>query len=219
MKTLICSPCMDKVDTEFMTSLLSMKRVGESKFTVVRSSLVYDARNLLASHALQEGYDRILWIDSDMLIPPDMMEVLSADLDEGREYVSGIYFTRKSPVTPVIFNKLVYELNEKNFEHDLQKFEDYPRNQIFPIVASGFGCVMMTTDLIRKVANKFGYPFTPLMGLGEDIAFCWRVNQLGVPMYCDSRVKVGHLGQALFNENVWLAEKQKQKITQMEAPI
>jgi hypothetical protein len=36
---------MDKVDTEFMTSLLSMKRVGESKFTVVRSSLVYDARN------------------------------------------------------------------------------------------------------------------------------------------------------------------------------
>ena len=204
MKTLIVSPCMDQVDTEYMISLMGMRRVGESKFTVVRSSLIYDARNMLASHALNEGYDRMLWIDSDMIVPPDMMEMLSADMDEGREMVCGLYFGRRNPTHPVIYNKLVYELNEKNFEHELVKYEDYPRDQIFPIVACGFGAVMMTTNLIRKVGDKFGYPFTPLMGLGEDIAFCWRVNQLGIPMYCDSRVKVGHMGTALYNENVYL---------------
>ena len=217
MRTLIVCPCMDTVDTEFMTSFMGMKRVGETRFTIVRSSLIYDARNMLASQALSEGYDRILWVDSDMQIPSDMMERLSADMDEGREMVCGLYFGRKPPIAPVIFNKLVYELSEKNFEHDLQRYYDYPRDSIFPIVACGFGAVMMTTELIRKVANKFGYPFTPMMGLGEDIAFCWRVNQLEIPIYCDSRVKVGHYGVALYNENVYLNQLEIQKLKEEQS--
>ena len=65
----------------------------------------------------------------------------------------------------------------------------------------------MATDLINKVGEKFGYPFSPVMGLGEDLSFCWRVQQLGIPMYCDSRVKVGHAGILTVSEETYLSNR------------
>ncbi len=44
---------------------------------------------------------------------------------------------------------------------------------------------------------------SPMLGFGEDIRFCWRVKQLGVPMYCDSRIKVGHVGLCTITEEIY----------------
>ena len=96
MKTLICIPCMDMVHTEFMKSLLAMRRPGETKIVISQSSLIYDARNNMARQAVKGGFDRVMWLDSDMSFEPDLMERLSARLDEGCDFVSGLYFTRKN---------------------------------------------------------------------------------------------------------------------------
>jgi hypothetical protein len=66
---------------------------------------------------------------------------------------------------------------------------------------------MMTTELVNKVGDRFGYPFSPEMGFGEDLSFCWRVKQLGIPMYCDSRVKVGHVGMGTISEETYFATR------------
>jgi hypothetical protein len=39
------------------------------------------------------------------------------------------------------------------------------------------------------------------MGFGEDISFCLRVKELGKKMYCDSSVKMGHVGQFVYDED------------------
>ena len=70
MKTLIAIPCMDTVQTGFMLSLLQMRRVGEVGFSIISSSLIYDARNSIAKKAIEEGFDRMLWLDSDMTFEP-----------------------------------------------------------------------------------------------------------------------------------------------------
>lgn len=210
MKTLICLPCMDMVHTEFLKCLLAMRRVGETRFTITQSSLIYDARNGMARRAVKEGYDRVLWLDSDMSFEPDLMERLSARLDEGLEYVSGIYFTRKAPVRPVLYKACgYYEMEDGAVSPRAVWYDDYPRDQLFEVEATGFGGVMMTTDLIKRVAEKFGLPFAPMLGFGEDLSFCGRVSQVGGKMWVDSTIKMGHVGLGTITESTYLSQKEE----------
>ena len=196
---------MDMVHTVFMKSLLQLEKIGEIQYALSCSSLIYDARNTIAKQAVSEKFDRVLWFDSDMDIPMDAMKVLSADIDEGRELVSGLYFKRKAPVEPIIYSEVGYYTSKDKDEITpvAVSMHDYPEDSIFEIAGAGFGCCMVTTDLIRKVADEFGLPFSPMMGFGEDLSFCGRATQLGVKLYCDSRVKCGHVGLGTITEETY----------------
>lgn len=211
MKTLIAIPCMDMVHTVFMKSLLGLQKTGEIKFSISSSSLIYDARNGMARQAVLENFDRILWLDSDMDFAPDLMKRLSADLDEGREFVTGLYFTRVAPIKPNIFEQCgYYHSEDKNEVTPMAiNYFDYPKDDVFPIQACGFGGCMMTVDLVRRVAEKFGLPFSPILGFGEDLSFCSRARQLGVELFCDSRVKMGHAGLGTITEETYLQTRLK----------
>ena len=198
---------MDMVHTEFFKSFISMRRVGETKHLISTSSLIYDARNAMARKAVTEGFDRVLWLDSDMSFDPDLMERLSARLDEGHEMVSGIYFTRKAPVKPVLYKRCGYYENEGGIQPIAIWYDDYPRDQIFKAEGCGFGGVMMTTDLIRRVGEKFGLPFSPMLGFGEDLSFCARVQEVDGEIWVDSTIKMGHVGLGTITENIYLAQK------------
>ena len=207
MKTLICVPCMDMIPTEFFVSAMKLRRPN-TILAVVRSSLIYDARNQLARRAVQDGFDRTLWLDSDMVFEPDLFEKLSARLDEGKEMVTGLYFTRKIPIQPVIFDKCgYYEQEDGGIVPFASSFKEYPRDTMFKVEGCGFGGVMVSTDLIKRVADRFGLPFSPMLGLGEDLSFCGRVAEVGGEIWCDSTIKMGHVGYSMFTENVYLTQK------------
>lgn len=206
MKTLIAIPCMDMVHTTFLKSVLGMDRVGECRFSITCSSLIYDARNNLAKQAVSEGFDRILWLDSDMDFAPDLLKRLSADLDEGKELVSGLYFKRRAPIQPVIYKEVGYYHSKELDEVTpiAVPYGDYPKDELFKVAGCGFGGVLMTVDLIQRVGEKFGLPFSPIMGFGEDLSFCSRASQLGAELWCDSRVKMGHVGLGTITEDTYL---------------
>lgn len=201
MRTLIAIPCMDMMHTPFVISLTGLQVKGEIKFAYSASSLVYDSRNGLARKAICERFDRVLWLDSDMRFSPDLFRKLSDDLDEGRDFVSGLYFTRKPPYKPVIFKKAGYEQINNGVKPIAETYYEYPKDSVFEVEAAGFGGVMMNTSLLAEVEKNFGLPFSPIMGFGEDISFCLRVKELGKKMYCDSSVKMGHVGQFVYDED------------------
>ncbi len=103
MRTMIGIPTMGEVPVRFMASLLAMKLAGSVEFEVTDHSLIYDARNRIAKLAIDEGFDRVLWLDSDMVFGPELMEKLSRWIDCGCEMVSALYFKRKQPPEPVIY--------------------------------------------------------------------------------------------------------------------
>lgn len=201
MRTLIAIPCMDMMHTPFVISLTGLQVKGEIKFAYSASSLVYDSRNGLARKAICERFDRVLWLDSDMRFSPDLFRKLSDDLDEGRDFVSGLYFTRKPPYKPVIFKKAGYEQINNGVKPIAEAYYEYPKDSVFEVEAAGFGGVMMNASLLAEVEKNFGLPFSPIMGFGEDISFCLRVKELGKKMYCDSSVKMGHVGQFVYDED------------------
>lgn len=213
MKTLIAIPCMDMVHTTFFRAMLAMHHVDETRYTISSSSLVYDARNTMAKQAVTEGFDRILWLDSDMDFKPDLMSKLSADLDDGLDLVAGLYFKRKAPVEPVVYEKVGYFHDEEKKEVTplALSYRDYPKDQLFQVEGCGFGGVMMTTDLVRRVADKYGLPFAPILGFGEDLSFCIRARELGATLWCDSRIKLGHVGQGVITEDLYFQTREMKK--------
>ena len=199
MNILVAVPCMSMVHTGFLRSLVSLE-TGEHtmRVAVTEGTLVYNARQTLLTGAIKLGCDRIMWFDSDMSFEPDTLLRLSKDLDEGREFVSGLYFKRKLPTGPIIYDKIVENSGKLT---GFRVYQNYPRNRVFEIAGCGFGCVMMTTDLCRRMVEKYEKPFYPIHGAGEDLAFCYRAAQLGTKMYCDSSVKCGHLGIMEYGED------------------
>lgn len=200
MRTLIAVPAMDMLSTDFCRSCVGLQLSGEVQWTFSQGSLVYDGRNILADTAVREGFDRVLWLDSDMVFDPYLFLRLSEHLDLGKEMVSGLYVSRKAPIRPVIYKSIRRDPLENGFLPVAEAYSDYPRDSLFPVAGCGFGAVMMTTELLRRLQAAYGLPFTPLPGFGEDLSFCLRVQELGAEMWCDSSIKLGHAGMAIYTE-------------------
>ena len=195
---------MDNVPAGFAEAFLGMEK-DDTQFTFVKNTLIYNARNMIARNAVQYGFERVLWLDSDIIVNPDTFAKLSADMDAGIDFVSGIYFMRKLPTKPVVYSDVWWRLNKDNVETGSKNIDTIP-DSLFEIAGCGFGCVMTSADLLKRMLETHGAPFSPLMGMSEDLSFCWRVQQAGIKMYCDPAVKVGHIGQYVYTEGDWRNE-------------
>ena len=91
--------------TQFVSSLVGLKLGDDYEVRFGASSLVYDTRNQLLVYALENDFDRVLWVDSDMTFTPDVLAYLEQDMDEGFDVVCGLCFKRKPPFTPVVFKR------------------------------------------------------------------------------------------------------------------
>ena len=203
MKTLIGIPCMESIPTVTVKSLMAMRYdCVDISFTM--NSLVYDARNCLAKKACEEGYDRIMWIDSDMVFEPDLFERLSARLDEGCDFITGLYFSRRMPIIPMIYSEVACYLKDGTQIPTSGEYRDYPKDSLFKVQGCGFGGCMMTTKMVLDLAEKYGLPFSPILGFGEDLSFCQRATQAGYDLYCDSSIKLGHMSHCIVQETDYL---------------
>lgn len=209
MKTLIAIPCMDTMPVGFVQSLLYLEK-GDCSVLFKPNSLVYDSRNLISLTAIENNFDRVMWFDSDMMFQPDTLKRLHADLDDAPgavrpQMVTGLYFKRTGENTPVIYSELDMPTTDENGNpvRHIQDYLWYPKDSVFTVKGCGFGCVLTSVKLLKEVWDKYGPPFAPFPWAGEDIAFCYRVNQLGYDIWCDSRVKCGHIGTYVYTENTF----------------
>ena len=200
-KVLIAIPCMEKVHTKFMQSMLDLRKPEGACYTVVEGTLIYESRNIIAANAINAGFDWVAWFDSDMKIPPFALLQL---LESGKEFISGLYFTRRPPIKPVVYKKL-WVSGDK--ESGAENYFNYPANGIFECQAVGFGCCLTSVSLLKRVGDQYGAPFQPLYGVGEDMSFCLRARWIGEKIYCDSRIKCGHMGVQEYNEDYFLRQE------------
>lgn len=204
MRTMIAVPCMDMVHTDFFRSCVGLIVTDDIQWTTCQSSLIYDARNKLADIAIDEGFDRVLWLDSDTMFDPFLFRRLSEHLDMGKDMITGLYFGRKPPIRPVIYKTLRTEYGPDGIPvPEAENYDDYERDSLFEVAGCGFGAVMTTVRLLQEVRDRFRLPFYPSGGLGEDFAFCLRVRELGHTIWCDSSIKVGHVGTAVYDETTF----------------
>lgn len=199
MKTLIAIPCMDQVPALFAQSLSTMRMVGECQIAFQIGSLIYTSRDDLARYAMKEGFDYVLWLDSDMVFPEDFHERMFKTLTENNlDILSGIYYKRKPPYSPVIFDKM--QLKGKIWDYSW--LEDVP-DSLFEVGACGFGCVLLKTEVLMSVQLKHGYLFHPMQNGGEDVAFCVRARDCGYKIMCDPTIVCGHVGNVVITDTLY----------------
>ena len=188
MKLLIAIPTMDTVPVEFMKSLLKLTQKLSADgvdYTVAIESgtLVYMARDRLAGRAVNHHFTHVLWLDSDMVFEPEIVEDLQFC---GKDFVTGIAHGRRKPFVSCLFKNI--DLNHL----ELWKLEDYP-TEAFEVAGCGMACCLMSTEVIKQVMIANGTAFTPLPQYGEDISFCKRAAALGFKIYAEPTVRLGHI--------------------------
>lgn len=199
MKTFIAIPCMDQVAAGFAASLATLTKVGEVQIGMVCGSLVYDSRNKLAAQMLAADCDYMLSLDSDMIFDQNLLERMIVHMEAGKDIVTGLYFRRAAPYTPVIFKKLEINGDQPTFEG----YEDYPKDGPFEVAACGGGALMVRKEVLLDMALNDHTWFDPVCRMGEDMAFCHRARQLGYKIWCDPAIKLGHVGQLIVTEAMY----------------
>ena len=185
-RLLIAIPTTDYVPADFVKSLAKLQqelgRRGVAYDVEVQSgTLVYIARNRLANKAINDHYTHVLWIDSDMVFNEKIYEDL---MDVGKEMVCGAFVSRRPPYGPCIYSSI-----EENAIEKVKNFGTRP----FRVDGCGFALVLTSVELLQAVTQKFGTCFQPTPYYGEDLAFCWRVKQLGLEIWCEPTVRPGHI--------------------------
>ena len=141
-------------------------------------------RNIIIREALRHECTHILFLDDDMVLPPHLLTGL---LKHEVDVVTGLYLSRNYPHFPVTFDK-AYESGKCKWAFLTADKEGLKR-----IVNCGFGCVLINTNVFRVMED-------PWVTLGEiekdgwcdDVAFFNKVRNLGIPIYCDYDMLVGH---------------------------
>ena len=204
MRLLIGIPSTDFLHVEFVKSLTNLVlrlREDEIDFTVhfETGTLVYVARDNIASKAINGGFTHVLWLDSDMVFTDDFLDSL---MFCGKPFVAGIFQSRRKGYHSALF---------KNLDIDnLERFEEYPHGT-FEIAGCGFAGVLIETEILRQVMVNHGTCFLPMKMYGEDLAFCKRAVDMGYKIYAEPTAVMGHVGHiTIYPED---HEKWKAKIS------
>ena len=208
-KLIILVPAMDTVPTLFCQSLVGMQVPENAKYAFVCGSLVYDARNKLTAAAIQSEADYVLWLDSDMTFGPDFYIRMKESLDESEaDMICAMFWGRKPPYDLVAYD--VLEPDEETGGWFIRKIGT-PPDGIMEIAACGCAGVLMKADLLADLVRLWNRPFEPVPGLGEDLTFCYRAGLLGKKLVCDGRIRMGHVGQAVYGEPISNGEDPDEK--------
>ncbi len=186
IRLLIAVPTTDYVHADFVKSLAKLQcelgRRGVAYDVEIQSgTLVYYARNRLANLAINENYTHVLWLDSDMVFDEQIVDDL---MEVGKDMVCGAFVSRRPPYGPCIYTSIERD--------NIKQVKDFGLRP-FRVAGCGFAAVLTTVDLLREVNRKYETCFQPTDYYGEDLAFCWRVSQLGREIWCEPTVRAGHI--------------------------
>lgn len=191
MKTLLAIPNARYVDNECFQTVYEMEKVGEVDLHMPPSYSIDLTRNLVVKHAIENEYDYILWIDSDMAIPKDTLKRL---LEAEKDIVSGVYTYKLLGGTNAVAKRFI--------PSEVDTYEDIPLTDIqaheglIEIDGVGFGIVLTKVSIFDKIPDPW---FVLTKNMGEDIDFCRKAQNAGFRIYLDPKVLAGHIGKILYN--------------------
>ncbi len=191
MKTLIAIPTSRDIEIQCAASLIGMKRKGRIGVFCPQSYSIGDSRNLIVEHALEIGYDYIMWVDSDMILPKETILKL---MSHNKDIAAGVYSYKLLNNTNAVAKRFVKDAEDTYEDITLKEIRESER--LIGIDAVGFGCVLTKVDIFRNIPKPW-FVYSPEMG--EDVYFCRKAQEAGYKVYLDTSIKCGHIGQINYN--------------------
>ncbi len=191
MKIAIAIPSRDMVHAKFafdLANLVGHFKGGQINIMHSVGTLICDQRVDLATMALSAGADYILWLDTDMRFPKDALDRLLA---HGKDIVGCNYSTRMLPPQPTATN-----FKGSGFEPVVTLPENTGLEEVGYM---GFGCVLTKADVFKRMEAPWfhlGYSTVNHKFIGEDVYFCRKAHDIGIPVLIDHDLskEIKHIG-------------------------
>lgn len=149
-------------------------------------------RNSACEDALRLGFQWLMFIDDDVIPPPDVFARLAG---HNKDIVSGLYLRRQEPICPV-----AQTINPDGSTQWVTTWD--PPECIAEVDLVGAGCLLIHRrvlegmakpwfdwELGRKTPAELGRP-----AMSEDFSFCVRAKQAGFKIYLDTSTRCEHVG-------------------------
>ena len=190
MKILIAVPTFETIVPECFKAIYDLESEHELSFDYAKGYDCAQARNMIAEKALDGGFDYVLMVDSDTIVPKDTLKYL---LEKPVDICLGVCPRKntKEGKTAMIH----YGIRDFSRSYTYADFETMePRVRI---KAGGFGCALVNTNVFRVVEKPwFRYAiFDNGSMLSEDFYFCNNAEFAHLMIECDTRVRCGHLAR------------------------
>jgi hypothetical protein len=227
-----CRP--SHVHGEFMERMLDLQlydvalnqRIvsGGGRISFMAGCNLSGPRNEIVRKFLTFGQAEWLWmVDTDMTFDPDVVERLLEHADpETAPIVGGLCFgfNENGMIKPTLFG--LDGDPSKPDQLDVTRFDVYPENTMFQVVATGAACMLIHKSVFERMLD-FDHPsgrrgfntafpwFQELehngKPVGEDIAFCWRAGLMRIPVYVNTAVEIGHIKERLLTAEGYRAQE------------
>lgn len=168
---------------------------------VIRASSgpICEMRNNIVVRALELGCTHLMFLDADMIYPPDTIPRLLA---HDKHICGGLCFKRWPPFIPTLFVGDKYEMT---------LMDPYPEGLV-KVTATGTACLLIDTDVFKQMAEPwFSFERLESGPVGEDVGFCYKAGDLGYEIYVDTTVKTEHLCTVRVSENFYRLNQKLQK--------
>lgn len=150
---------------------------------------LFDARDRICKRTMKEHFDYMLQLDSDMTFPPDALcRLIERDVD----VITGVYVGKCESHKPVLFTEL-HKDDENCGPYGLKTgLNELMQQDLFTVAGCGAGFLLVKEHIIRIMYIHMHEWFRPYAGLGEDVSFCQRCTELGIKIWADKSISMGH---------------------------
>lgn len=194
-------PVANVLEPECEASLQKLRGRGIKVRIFRGASAIDQARSMMATDALRDGFTELLWVDSDIAFELEDVDRLLA---HQQPFVCGIY-PKKG--TKSLACHVLPETRELVFGEEGGLTEILYAAGGFALVRSSVYERMREQLSLPACNAQFGKSFTPYYlplvketsdgawYLAEDFAFSERARQAGFTVHADTRIRLRHIGR------------------------
>lgn len=154
--------------------------------------------------------DWLLWVDSDIVLTLDLLEMLWKTADKvQRPVVSGVYFISKQ-MESSLMQPMPALFNETGDEYSIRYIHPLPANEIIEVDNAGLGLTMMHRSVVPQLRQKFPNEsmFAEIENLGEkfvgeDIVFFRKLKAAGVKVHAHTGARAKHMKRFAYDDNYY----------------
>ena len=189
IRILIAVPTFENILPDTFKSIYNLIKTDEMivNFDFIRGYDCARARNKICKLAINNNYDYILMVDSDIILPADTLIKM---LNDPKPICLGCY-PRKNTKNGTFE---IFKLDQKNYINTFNYNEISGLNGKIEIKGGGFGCALIDVKILKNLTEPFFKYVEYKNGavLSEDNYFCSNATRVGYKIFADMDVICGH---------------------------
>lgn len=201
-KTIILVPVGSNIEPACDESLRELEKDGIRVYRKYGFSAIDQGRCVMAQQAINEDYEHIFWIDSDISFhPTDVYKIINRNKDSNYPFITGAYTVKGWPALTTKFPNTFSEIKFGKMggfyevEYAATGFM-YTHVSVYEDIKLQFNMKPVNIWGGQYVVHPWFFP--AIIGdnyVGEDFAFCDRAIKSGINIYCDTTVRLAHIGK------------------------